>query len=289
VQPLSSEILQWVERTIGKATVVDSEVLCAKATQPTWLLHLTVRDRPMRAVLKLSQLGWETGVRGEAATLQLLEKLDVTAPRLLGVDTDGQTGRLLLLETYLAGSNKPGSRSPLPRMRALGAAAARLHAVALPANHGLPHIDRPVWHDNFIAERHDGRAPTTPLIRAAEQVWSSTHPPPGDDVLVHGDLHHWNVLWNNDDTVVALIDWDSTGTGKPGIDLGWARLEAALGYSMSAADEIVHGWTDVVGRAPDNLAYWDLVASLQNHAEIGDRSAGRDDFLRSAMRRIDAG
>jgi aminoglycoside phosphotransferase (APT) family kinase protein len=287
MEPLSSDVLHWVEHVIGHgAAVTGTEVLKAKKTQPTWLLHLDEQGRSMRAVLKVSPLGWEGGVSSEATALELLKDLGIPAPGLLGVNVDGRTGSLLLLQTYLPGSNSPETQSPLLRMRAFGAATAHLHGARLPVDHRLPHIDRPVWHDHYIPDRQEGRAPTTPLLQAAEQVWASIRPPDHDEVLVHGDHHHGNVLWKGD-TVIALIDWDGAGAGNPGLDLGWARLEATFAYSTAAADEIAYGWTDVTGHSPENLAYWDMVAALQNHAHIGDRTDGRDQFLVNALEQLD--
>lgn len=41
MEPLSSDIRHWVERAIGSGTTVTAtEILKAKPTQPTWLLHL---------------------------------------------------------------------------------------------------------------------------------------------------------------------------------------------------------------------------------------------------------
>lgn len=286
MEPLNPEILRWVEHVIGPgAEVVDTTVLRPKETQPTWLLHLKTRGTSMHAVLKVSPAGCAAIVQREAATLQLLATIGIRAPRLLGVATGGHA-ESLLLETFLPGSNDQRTRSPLLRMRALGAAAAHLHATTLPPHHTLARIKGPVWHDHFIAERQQGQAPTTPLLQAAEQLWAS-YQPDGRDVLVHGDLHHANVLWDGD-SIVALIDWDSTGTGNPGIDLGWARLEATLAYSTAAADQITPGWVDITGNEPESLAYWDLIAALQNHAHIGDRTYGRNQFLQAAMKRIDA-
>lgn len=89
------------------------------------------------------------------------------------------------------------------------------------------------------------------------------------------------------DQVVAYIDWDSARVGHPGIDLGWSRLEAALAYSPAAADEITHGWATVTGQGPDSLAYWDLVAALQTHADLGSHTGKRDAFLRAALARME--
>lgn len=282
------DVLQWVERIVGpSARVVATDLLRAKPTQPTWRLLLDDKGTHVWVVMKISPLDWEGGVRIEAHALDLIHTLGIPAPRLLGVDVIGEPAVVVLLESHLPGSNSGVTARPVERMHALGVAAAALHSTRLPVDHGLAHIDRPACHDNFIADRQAGRAPTTPLLQAAEQLWEQCEAPMTDDVLVHGDFHRANVLWHGDQ-VSAYIDWDGTGVGHPGIDLGWSRLEAALAYSAPAADAIVHGWTDVTGSPPDRLAYWDLTAALQNDADIGDRRAGRDQFLNGALHRLTA-
>jgi aminoglycoside phosphotransferase (APT) family kinase protein len=285
---LSADVLRWVERTVGGgARIVGRDLLRAKQTQPTWLLHLSAARGPAAAVLKVSPPGWEGGVRREAAALQLIDDLGVPAPRLLGVDVTGELGSLLLLETVVPGTGTPEPGPPLGRMRALGAAAAHLHTLTLPPGHGLTRITKPVQQDDYIGARRQGQAATTPLLELAESVCATLTQPGHHEGLVHGDFHPQNVHWTND-RVVAYIDWDSA-VGHPGIDLGWSRLEAALAYSPAAADEIAHGWAMVTGREPDSLGYWDLVAALQTHADLGTHTGRRDAFLRAALARTGNG
>jgi len=42
--------------------------------------------------------------------------------------------------------------------------------------------------------------------------------------LFHGDFHTNNVLFEDDGTVAAVIDWEIAGIGATGLDLGWLAL-----------------------------------------------------------------
>lgn len=281
------ELIRWAERTLGRAArVAGWDALKLKETQKTWLLRVDDGSVASRAILKTSPLGWYAGVIAEAAALTFAEEQELPAPRLLGVDLDGQTGVLAVLSTVLPGTSDLPATVPRHRLRALGAAAARLHAIRVSPRPGLSHHARPVAYDPYIDERREGSAPTTALLDRAAHLVSEVAVPSTDTVLVHGDYHLANTMWV-DDTFIGYIDWDTAGVGQPGVDLGWSRLDAALHYSPQAADEILRGWIDAFGSEPHLLAYWDAVAALQTFADIGKFTRSRDDFLRSALQRMD--
>jgi aminoglycoside phosphotransferase (APT) family kinase protein len=190
---------------------------------------------------------------------------------------------------------------PAGRARSLGAMAAAIHAVALVARPGLPARTRPLPDMDFAAWRRS--AGTTPLLARAEQQLSELPVPGGASVLVHGDLWQGNTMWSGD-ACTGVIDWDCAGAGPAGIDLGTLRLDAALYYSSSAADQILDGWRQATGREPEHVAYWDVVAALTT---VGDMAkcmpplldhhradldapvltARRDAFLRAALTQLD--
>jgi aminoglycoside phosphotransferase (APT) family kinase protein len=280
-------VVRWAERALGHNTrVVSRTALKLKETQKTWLLRVEQGQASTSVVLKTSPIEWySAGPMTEDVVLPLAEELGLPAPRLLGVDVNEQVGVLAVLSTFLPGDSALPPNPPLRRLRTLGAAAARLHAIPLAARPGLPHHKRPVPYDPYVPDRREGKAPTTPLLDEADRVVSAMRPPEADTVLVHGDYHPANTMWLGN-TFVGYIDWDTAGVGDPGIDLGWSRLETALHYSEEAANQILRGWTDETGQDPNLIAYWDAVAALQSEADIGEFTTRRDEFLRSALKRI---
>ena len=78
---------------------------------------------------------------------------------------------------------------------------------------------------------------------------------------MHGDLWQGNVLWDNN-SITALVDWDSAGRGPAGIDLGSLRLDATYCFGINAAADVLDGWQDHAKRPAENVAYWDLTAAL---------------------------
>jgi aminoglycoside phosphotransferase (APT) family kinase protein len=184
----------------------------------------------------------------------------------------------------------------------LGRIAASIHAVPLAASEEMPlRMRHTAWTD-FSLWRREGTYASTPLLDEADALIASKRPPEGPSVFVHGDLWQANVMWDGD-TCVGVIDWETAGSGHPGVDLGCLRWDAAIQFGAWAPDHISAGWAEAAGRELEEQAYWDAVAALNIPADIGDllpsfREAGRSDldavtvrnrqeaFLRRALDRL---
>lgn len=299
-----------------------------------WRLRIKTRAGDVEAILKIgpsdpdarrgaTNVELRESFTNEAAGLQIADEHNLPAPRLLGLDLDGASGGLAILTTALHGH----VCVPSDKLPAFGAAAAALHAIPIsPANRPLRTRPRPsddeVWLrrwaarykaalDNereqivgqLLAEKpgwptdglHDRllHTRTTPLIRAAEEHIAEFTPSEEPTVLVHADLCSGNTIWT-DDRLVGIIDWESWGVGHYGVDLGNLRFEESFRFGPHAADEILRGWQEAMGREAADIAYWDLVAALNTPADMirwsgGDPTATerRDQFLRAAIARFD--
>jgi Ser/Thr protein kinase RdoA (MazF antagonist) len=317
-------VLRWAADAIGTgAEVVGVHPLNEhQGPQSTWLLRVEDGTATVEAVLKTGPLSWSAGFTGEAAGMEFATKHNLPAPCLLAAELDGRFGVLAILSTALPGNTwriweEPPSTT---RLRALGGAAAQLHAISLSPRPELPLRIHHIPHDDYTAERqwaaryqaapdseketvfHDlldltgwpSRAlrkvvttvRTTPLLQAAEERISQLPVPGGDTVFVHADLHAGNILWDGD-SLVGIVDWDSAGAGHPGVDLGSLRLDAALHYDIAAAEEVTNGWQEASGQDAGHIAYFDVVSALQTAADIGRQTVRRDAFLRRALDALD--
>ncbi len=294
------------------ASVVGSPVVGVEGLREgegPWLLRLGGAGGLEAVVLRtgdpeLEGLGEQFAT--EAAALVVAGEHGVAAPRLLAADLDGRAaGTLAVLSTVLPGSSRIPVRAGRERLRALGAAAAALHAVPLAPGPGLPLRTRPIADMDFAALRR-AHAPS-PLFEAAELAVAqgAGTGPGGGTGLVHGDLWQGNVLLQ-DDTVTGFVDWDAAGAGHFGVDLGSLRCDAAVFFGERAAAEVLTGWTRASDReAPDPgvVAYWDLVAALSTPPDLAGWlpaltgqgrpeldavtvTRRRDGFLRSALRQL---
>jgi hypothetical protein len=95
-----------------------------------WLLRIHA-GQMTQAVLRLGDPDHPEWLATEAAALALANDHNLAAPRLLGVDLVGPAGMLAVLMTVLPGTSRIPAVASTERLRALGAAAAAMHAVPL--------------------------------------------------------------------------------------------------------------------------------------------------------------
>jgi aminoglycoside phosphotransferase (APT) family kinase protein len=261
-----------------------------------WLLQ--AGDR--RVVLRTGGPGQQRQLATEAAGLARAAGLAVPVPELLGHDDGRAAGGVpVVLSAALPGSSRIPPEPVPARLRALGAAAAVLHALPCRPSAVLPRRDHPIGDEDFAGMRagHD----VGPLQREAQVVLDAATraraaQPGAESVFVHGDLWAGNTLWDGD-TLTGLLDWDAAGAGAPGIDLGSLRMDAALCYGADtgAADEVIAGWEAAAGRRAGDVAYWDVVAALATPPGLGwfpesiAVQGGRPDLTRELVVRRHAG
>jgi len=288
---LPESLQRWTERAIGGGT----ELVAAEPLRPDgrpWLLRFRRAGSVVQAVVKTGDAGWRAELTTEAAALAVAEAHRLAAPRVIAADLVGDdAGALAVLFTFVDGSSHIPLDASRERMRALGAAAAELHAVPRQPCDELPLRERHMPWIDLSSERRAGEQPSTPLLDTGDElllqllqlpdsVATGEHP-----VFVHGDLWQGNTMWLSGGTYAGTIDWEAAGAGSYGVDLGSLRLDAALlhGAPGDAYDEIVAGWERASGRQAENIAYWDLVAALNTSADMSAflptmHQAGRTDL-----------
>jgi aminoglycoside phosphotransferase (APT) family kinase protein len=270
-------VLRWAASQVG-AAARPVAVKGLRAGAGPWRLRLDRGGKLLEAVLRVGDPGSRPLLATEAAALAFAEAHQLAAPRLLAVDLDGvAAGRPALLMTALAGSSTIPPVASVARLRALGAAAATLHAVATAPRPGLPPRTRPLADVDFAAMRR--AAGSSPLLEAAAERVSQAPMPQAATVLVHGDLWQGNTLWTGE-RCVGMVDWDAAGVGHPGIDLGTLRLDAAVMFGLPAAAEVLEGWRQATGHQADAVAYWDLVAALTTPPDMAQWLPVADDHGR---------
>lgn len=297
--------LRWAARAVASnARVTDVQGLRAGAGP--WLIRFEGSGAVGTAVLRIGEVNDRSarnGLATEVAALLMAERHALPTPRLIAADLAGEEfGAVAVLITALPGSSRI-PRAPSPdRMRALGGAAAALHAVAADPAPELPFRRWPmdVSDTGFATGRHELGAAAV-LVEAEERM-ARTPVPRERTVFVHGDLWQGNTMWVGD-AFAGLIDWDCAGVGSAGVDLGSLRCDAAILAGGPAAERILDGWQETAGRQAENVAYWDVVAALSAPADMADwlpaihdqgrtdlsvatATRRRDAFLRSALDRL---
>lgn len=282
-------MLDWVAAVIGSgAKIVKTRAL--HGYEAPWLLRIEHRSDVTDAVLRVPR---GRGINASmvatgAAALELAERHGLAAPRLIGADLKGvATGATATLETLVPGTTAWPAPASAERLRAAGAALARIHEVVMAPRKHLPFRPRPIAVDDFAASRRKGRMPTTPLLQAADQVITAHGLPTGPTVYVHGDVWPGNLIWAGDE-IAAFIDWKTAGVGAPGVDLGELRKQVAIAFGPQAPDHVLEGWESAAGTKANDIPYWDAVAALNTPTNLDSRDGvgatdRRDAFLRAAL------
>ncbi|KAH7137694.1 aminoglycoside phosphotransferase [Dactylonectria macrodidyma] len=251
--------LAWVATVLGGDVTVDRGL---REGGSPWLIRAAGKP----AVLRIAPQANSGNVRTEVAAMRHAAMAGLPVPEALGHDDGAAAGFALALTSYLAGSSRIPIEPDGKRLRTLGAAAARISAADVPSLATLPPRTGPIGDVDWAGLRREHGASTV-LWRATEAV-ERVKPADTRVVFVHGDLWHGNTLWDGI-KLTAILDWDASGIGSPGIDLGSLRFDAALCYGPSAAAEVLSGWEEEAGRPALDVAYWDAMAALASPPDMG--------------------
>jgi aminoglycoside phosphotransferase (APT) family kinase protein len=276
-----AEVLDWA------ATILDAEVTVVRGLRhggSPWLL----RGGDREVVLRVARAEWAAQTATEVAAMSYVARVAnaiLPVPALLGYDLAERTGYGLVLTACVRGTSAIPPEPDPERLRALGAAAARISSVKLTPAPALPTRSRPIEGEDFAAMRREQGA--SDLLRAAEAAVAATRPHDDRQGLVHGDLWYGNTLWDAD-KLTAVLDWDCAGVGPAGIDLGSLRCDAAWCYGVESGGYILRGWEAEAGRPARDVPYWDVVAALASPPDMGwfpteMAGQGRPDLTREVM------
>jgi aminoglycoside phosphotransferase (APT) family kinase protein len=194
---------------------------------------------------------WTAGlVAREASALAAVRGHGVPAPQLLAMDEHGtETGVRCTLTSALTGQP---DLSPVDMRSWLGQLATMQVAIhAVPVH---PQTRWNGWYDggaslDWLADRG--------LRDAAREAASA--PLVTEEVLVHGDYQHFNVLWR-DGRLSGIVDWPNAATGNRGTDVGHCRLNLAVLFDARTAGDYLMMYERIAGVRVDRHA--DLRALL---------------------------
>jgi aminoglycoside phosphotransferase (APT) family kinase protein len=288
--------LTWTSAILGGEITVERGL---REGGSPWLL----RARNASVVLRVAPLDSRERLATEVVALRHAAGVGLPVPEVLGHDDGAASGFALVLTALLPGSSRIPACPDARRLRAIGAIAARISAVAPGPSDVLPRRSGPIADFPWARLRQERGA--SAILMQAETAVASTKPEDTRTALTHGDLWYGNTLWDDNGDLTAVLDWDAAGIGSPGIDLGSLRLDAALCYGQNAVTEVLSGWEDQAGRAAPDVPYWDAVAALATPPDMawvaptiadqgrpdltGDLLADRREaFLQAALSRLDS-
>jgi aminoglycoside phosphotransferase (APT) family kinase protein len=254
------------------------------------------KPQTARLVLRLQprahQMFLDADVLAEAGLLREIRRVStVPVPEVLVVEEDDRAlGRPFFIMSFVAG-HVPGGRPSIHRDPWLAAATppqrrlavanamkllAMVHAVdwramsAFPAGPGglaeaIHHVQE--WYGWAARDR------SFPLIEAAiDRLGSSRLELSGSDVLLWGDPRPGNIVYADDYSVAAALDWEMASVGPPEADLGWWLMMdefARIGAEGDVLDgfpskaRTVQIYEQASGHPLQDLAYFELLASVR--------------------------
>jgi len=187
---------------------------------------------------------WTKGlVTREASALAAIRGHGVPAPRLLAMDEDGaETGVRCTLTSALPGQPDLAPADMRSWLGQLAGTHAAIHAVPPEAE---------MRRDGWDRDGAPTASPDRYGIRYRSLDWladrglretareAASGPLTDEEVLVHGDYQHFNVLWR-EGRLTGVVDWPNGAAGNRGSDVGHCRLNLAVLFdARTAADYLV--------------------------------------------------
>jgi aminoglycoside phosphotransferase (APT) family kinase protein len=247
-------VKHWIADVTGCSQVTVLRGLRLFDGGPPWLIDVDGR----KFVLPVTP--HEEVAPTEVAAMRLAADAGLPVPRILAHQGD------LLLMPEMTGDSLIPAEPDTRRLRALGAAAARIASIPVTPTAALPVRTRPIALEDFESMRREADD-VDPLIREAELAVDGMTPSDHRTGLVHGDLWYGNTTWT-DGELTGILDWDCAGTGSPGVDLATLRIDAAFCYGGDAAEEVLAGWESQADQPAGDVPYWDLVAALASPPDL---------------------
>lgn len=219
----------------------------------------------------------DTGITVDTEARLLLEARRAGAPvaRLLGADPTGQKlGAPFLLLERIEGETVPQRILRQPEYETArgrlahqyGSALAHLQEVSVASVPGLA-VENPL---ERYREVLDEVSSAHPALELGFRWLVRNQPPPGPQVLVHGDFRNGNGIVNHEG-LAALIDFELSHLGDPLEDLGWFCIRAwrfgagppAGGYG--SVEDLLRGYVEAGGRPVDRdaLRWWIVMGTVR--------------------------
>jgi aminoglycoside phosphotransferase (APT) family kinase protein len=146
-----------------------------------------------------------------------------------------------------------------------------IHATAPPPGLNLKTVDGEVELDRYEeVYRHAGAE--RPILELAIQYLRKHIPAPVEPVLLHGDFRNGNIMFDPEQGVAAVLDWELAHLGDPAEDMGWictnswrfGRPDRPVGGFGDYAD-LLAGYAAAGGRPIElsRVRFWQMLGSLR--------------------------
>ena len=278
---LSRSVRAWYPGATG---VTAATKLSGGASQETWSFEIVHPSGNLGAILRRAPKGYgaaptrAAGLAAEARLMQLAYEAGVPSPRVLHVlepEDDLGTGFIMarvegetIARKILRDAEFASARPKLARQ--LGQIAATIHGLPRAK---LPELRRLTATAEIgqLAREYQSLNWPKPVFELALR-WLTDHDPgpPQQEMLVHGDFRHGNLIIGSDG-VRAVLDWELAHLGDPMEDLGWicvnswrfGEIDKPVG-GFGSREELYAGY-EAAGRKADpaRARFWEVMGTLR--------------------------
>jgi aminoglycoside phosphotransferase (APT) family kinase protein len=137
---------------------------------------------------------------------------------------------------------------------------------------GLGGLDQQIPHYERFFKSAAG-SDANPTIEAAFD-WVKANRPPTEErlMLSWGDARLGNIMFDPDQSVTAVLDWELAGLGSPELDLGWwlffdrhhtEGVGAPRPPGFPEPADVVARYEELTGRAVQHLHFYEVFAALR--------------------------
>ncbi|MBL8556744.1 MAG: phosphotransferase family protein [Phenylobacterium sp.] len=146
-----------------------------------------------------------------------------------------------------------------------------IHRTPVPAGLNLKVVDGAFELDRY-EEIYRATGAKRPILELAFQYLRRHTPRPVEPVLLHGDFRNGNIMFDPEQGVAAVLDWELAHVGDPAEDMGWictnswrfGRPDRPVGGFGEYAD-LLAGYAAAGGGAIDlpRVRFWQMLGSLR--------------------------
>lgn len=211
-----------------------------------------------RFVVKLYRPREDT-VSLEWERLTFAQRTTVPVPEPVALDVDGRWfGAPALVMSRLPGRADVKPTDPDGWLRQIAYALAAIHETDTTGARGP--LLRP-WLGNRDPGSTEFGTRSALIDRCVEAI--RRHPPSPEraPILMHGDFHPGNIVWEND-RLSGVVDWSGARLGSRWFELAYCRADIALLFGMCGVRRFTQHYVDFSGAALVDLPVFDLMCGL---------------------------
>jgi aminoglycoside phosphotransferase (APT) family kinase protein len=217
----------------------------------------------------------------EARNLQLLERAEIAAPRLVAVDGDGSDCDVpAVLMTQMSGHLDLHPKQLDLWLRRMAELLPPIHAI----EPGSVHVqDWKVWHEDDLRKTQppewSGRKRDWErLIDIVGGPWPAYAPR-----FVHRDFQHYNVLWSRG-RPTGVLDWIDASMGPVELDFGHFRRNLVTDFGFDVAEQFLHHYREVTGEEPN--PFWEALNLSPGWAKSDRERSDTDAYAASLLAKL---